>query len=211
MSKTKILQNHGEFEDDIESIMRYGLMVINAKWPGKTKKEAKKEKSMLLESLLLRSCARWESFVENEMVLLVSMKPKKLNQVMELPLDTKLSIRLTRALLFSDTYRSFYDIDRSKGTFRKFIEDEYNLFDQIGGDRAKKMNFIYRIRNYLSHYSAFSRRKLLSAYKEIYGYRNFLEPGSFLLKQRGMHFEKLVHNFKLVSKSMLNELQRRIP
>jgi hypothetical protein len=45
--------------------------------------------------------------------------------------------------------------------------------------------------------------KLFRAYQRgPYKYRIFLEPGKFLLKQKGKHFEELVNNFKMASIQM---------
>lgn len=210
MSKITILRNHEAYEGDIESILNYALEIVNDKLPHRVEKKTKEEKSMLLESLLLRACARWESFVENEVVLLVSSEPRKLKNEMGLPQNTKLNSKLIKALLFTDAYRSFYNVERSKGILRKVIADKYNLFDEITNERVQKIKLVYKIRNYLSHYSAFSKRELLTAYEKHFNYKRFVEPGLFLVKQDGKYFEKLIHNFKMVSVSMKKKLNKAV-
>jgi len=207
ISKKTILGNHEQFESKIEDIIKYGLELINDRLPGKMDKKSKEEKSMLLEALLLRSCAVWESFVENEIVLLVSLEPANLNKEMGLPEHSKQSVKLVRALLFCGRYRDYWNMEQSKSTFRRVITDKYNLFSKIKTEQINKLNFIYKMRNYLSHYSGFSRKELLKAYDKTYKREKFLQPGYFLMKEKGKYFENLIHNFKLISISMRQTLR----
>jgi hypothetical protein len=207
VSKKVILNNHDQFEDKIENIIKYGLELINDKLPGKMEKKSKEEKSMLLEALLLRSCALWESFVENEIVFLVSLESSNLNKEMGLPEHSKLSVKLVRALLFCGRYRDYWNIEQSKSTFKRVIKDKQNLFNNITIAQITKIRFIYKMRNYLSHYSVFSRKELLKAYDKAYKRKKFLQPGYFLMKEKGKYFENLIHNFKLMSISMKQKLQ----
>ena len=207
VSKKAILSNHKQFEDKIENIIKYGLGLINDKLPGKMEKKSKEEKSMLLESLLLRSCALWESFIENEIVLLVSLEPGNLSKEMGLPQYSKLSVKLVRALLFCNKYRTYYNIEQSKSTFKRVISDKHNLFSKITKEQINKISFIYKMRNYLSHYSGFSRKELLKAYDKTYKRKKFLQPGYFLMKEKGRYFENLIHNFKMMSISMKQKLK----
>ena len=160
---------------------------------------------MLIEALLLRACALWEKFIENEIVLLITLDPSKLLKEFDLPPTTNINSKLVRAIIFSDHYRDFRDIDRSMGFFERVIVDKYNSFKKITTPQKQKINFTYKLRNYLAHYSEFSKTHLLRAYKQPpYNYGKFLEPGRFLLKQKGKHFENLVHNFKMSSITMRN-------
>ena len=70
MSIRSILINHNSLENDIEQIIKYGLEIIdrNSK---KAKVFTTYEKRIIIEGLLLRACARWESFLEIEVVSVV--------------------------------------------------------------------------------------------------------------------------------------------
>lgn len=113
---------------------------------------------------------------------------------------------MIKAILFSNSYRDFHDTERSKSYYEKIISDKYNVFEFINNEQIKKVNFTYKMRNYLSHYSDFSKRKLFEGYKKEYKYKRFLEPGLFLFKGKGENFIKLIHNFKLISIVMKKEL-----
>jgi len=207
MSKNAIFENHEKFENNIQNIIKYGLEIVDNKLPYKLEKKSNEEKSMLLEALVLRSCSLWASFVENEVILLANLDSSKLKNEMGLPQKTKLNLKLIRALLFSDSYRSYYNVEHSKSEFKKIFAEEYNLFNEIQNEQIKNISFVFKIRNYLSHYSAFSRKQLFIAYQKVFNYKRFLEPGQFLMKQEGKSFEKLIHNFKMVSIVMKNKLK----
>lgn len=207
MSMKQILKNHSIFENTIESLIKYGLEIVNDKLPHKIEKKTKEEKRMLLEAILLRACALWENFIEKEIVYLINLDSGNFKNSLGLPINTKLNIKLIRAILYADRYYDYHDIEHYKSYFKKIISDNHNPFQNIPNDQIHKINFTYKIRNYLSHYSDFSRRKLLQAYKVCYSYRKFLEPGVFLLKQKGKNFEDLIHNFNLVSGHMKAKLR----
>lgn len=198
MGTTKLNRNHTQFENTIENIIRYAQDII-ADLPYK-KKMSSDEKKMLIEALLLRACALWESFIEREIVLLIGLDPGKLFIEFDLPKSTDFNNKIIRAIIFSDHYRDFRDIDRSMSFLNRVIEDKNNSFKKITSTQKQKMNFTYKLRNYLAHYSEFSKIILLRAYrKEPYNYSRFLEPGVFLLKQKGTHFEDLINNFRMSS------------
>lgn len=192
-----ILKNHEQFGSAVEDIIVYAQEVI-ADLPYKNKISVK-EKHILLEALILKICALWEKFIEEELVYVACLDTRKLSHLMGLNLNSKLTTEMTRALIFSDTFRNFRGVDDLIGFSKKVIEDQYNPFTRITSQQKSNILFTYRIRNYLSHYSEYSKRTLFSAYKKIYNYKRFLEPGKFLLKNKGKYFEDLAKNFKITS------------
>ncbi|MCZ7382442.1 MAG: hypothetical protein O8C64_12845 [Candidatus Methanoperedens sp.] len=94
MSKKKIIENHSKFEAEIEKIISYGEEIIK-NLPNKNEKKSIEEKCMLLEALLLRSCALWENFIEKELVFLVNLDPDKLISELGLPEKTKLNLKFS--------------------------------------------------------------------------------------------------------------------
>jgi hypothetical protein len=201
MKIARVLEKYERFENNIEDLIRYAQEII-ADLPYE-RKIPSKQKEMLLESLFLRACALWESFIERELIVSINLDPSQLINKFDLPEKTNPNIRLTRAIVFSDSFRDLHDIDRSMNFFKEVIVDKLNPFKKITRIQKEKIIFAYKIRNYLAHYSEFSKIKLFRAYqKEPYKYRIFLEPGKFLLKQKGRHFEELVNNFKMASIQM---------
>lgn len=202
MNYNALLRNHVNLERNIEALINYGLEVISDKFSQKSKSMNKNEKMILIESLLLRSCAHWENFLEKEIVFLINLDSKKFKFNMGLPENTKLNLKLITAILYGDKYKDFHDVEHHKSYFSRLLSEKYNPFLSITIEQLKKINFTYTVRNYLSHYSEFSKKKLHKAYAQNYNYKIFQEPGVFLLKEKGRYFENLMHNFILVSVNM---------
>ncbi len=206
MSGKNITKNHRILEESIEEIITYGLEIISSNFE-KSKLFGEKEKITIIEGLLLRACAIWEKFIETEIIYLVNMDKSYLLNELELPQNSVLNLKMIKAILFANSYRDFHDIERSKNFFRTFISDKYNLFDEITSDQIRKIKIVYKLRNYLAHYSEFSKKKLHKEYIKIYNYSNFMEPGRFLIKNNGEYFENLIHNFCLVSATMEKKIK----
>jgi hypothetical protein len=205
-----ILSNHEQFESAVEDIIQYVQEII-ADLPYK-KVMLTKEKHILLEALILKICAMWEKFIEEELILSICLDTRGLLQVTGLDEKTKLNENLVRAIVFSDTYRDFHDVDKLISYSKKVIGERYNPFIKIKSYWKEDILFVYKIRNYLSHYSEYSKRTLFTAYKKKHEYRRFLEPGKFLLKNKGKHFEDLAKSFKMASIHMKEIFkQRRTP
>jgi len=202
MSISSIKRNHLRFEKNLNELIEYGLEIITENITVKKDRINKKEKNILFESLLLRSCAYWEKFLEKEIIILISLNSDRFKLNMELPSNTKLNLKLIRAILYGDEYRDFHDIKHFRSYFSKILVEEYNPFKHITKEQLKKINITYIIRNYLSHYSEYSKKKLYNVYVDNFKYKIFQEPGIFLLKEKGKYFENLIHNFVLVSVNM---------
>ena len=192
-----ILKNHTEFELAVEEIIRYALERILIDLPKQN--ITIRERDILIDAFILKLCALWESFLEKEILLCVSLDPRNLIATMELNKSKRLDIKLIRAILFSDSYKNFRDVDRLIAFTKNVIVEIYDPFLKISKEQKTKIRFTYSIRNYLSHYSTFSKKKLLSEYKKVYGYKKFLEPSRFLLKNKGKYFEDLANNLKMTS------------
>ena len=80
--------------------------------------------------------------------------------------------------------------------------------NNISHKKITSIQFTYSLRNYLSHYSDFSRRKLFEAYKKHYAMNRFMEPGQFLFANKGKRFSELISNFKFTSISMKQSVTR---
>lgn len=202
MSKNIILKNHVQLEQNIEESIKYGLKLIELE----TELLNSGEKTIVIEGLLLRACAYWEKFLEAEVIYLIEMDKSKLIEELELPCNSVLSRKIIKSILFSNVYRDFHDIEKSKTFFRTFITDNYNLFKKLTNEQIKKTQTVYKLRNYLVHYSEFSKRKLQQEYINNYKYSVFTAPGKFLIKSSGKHFEKLIHNFSIMSATMKKDL-----
>ncbi|MEM4261105.1 MAG: hypothetical protein QXG00_07725 [Candidatus Woesearchaeota archaeon] len=198
-------KNHHLLEKNVSDLIKNGLEIISGNFYIKGSND-KHLQSMLLESFLLRSCSYWEYFLEKEIILLIKKKSESFKNYYDLPKSTIINVNLIRAILFGDKYKDFHDLKSLRSFFYKIIHPSVNPFESITNEQIQKLNFTYNLRNYLSHYSTYSKRKLQMSYNSKYGYTKFVEPGIFLLKNNGRYFESLLHNFVLISIVMRRKL-----
>ncbi|HHT9125615.1 MAG TPA: hypothetical protein ACFYD6_07325 [Candidatus Brocadiia bacterium] len=198
MQKQSIINNHKKFENNIEEILQYGAeIILDLSSKGRI---PEKEKGLLLESLILRVCALWEKFLEEELILAVKLDCSMLKEKMNLPKRINLDNSVIRAILFSDNYRDFHELDKVNGLFKKYTVEQYNPFvKKISSKQKDSIQFVYKIRNYLSHYSGFAKRVLSKEYERKYKLNRFQEPGKFLIANNGKRFKELISDFKYVS------------
>ncbi len=64
---------------------------------------------------------------------------------------------------------------------KQVLPDDSNPFLAISKGHAGAIDEVYKIRNYLAHYSGRASRTLMDVYRSKYGMHRFLEPGQFLL------------------------------
>jgi hypothetical protein len=198
--KEYIAKNHEAFELKIEKLLQYSSEIIY-KVP-RTVKINQEEKRLILEALILRACAFWESFLGEEVIFCALLDDTYFKKEFGLSHNMRLNDELVRAIIFSDKYRDLHDLERSKGFLRKILSPTNNPVPHVSNEQIRKINFVYTIRNYLSHYSSFSRKILMESYKDIYALSRFQEPGVFLSNANGERFSKLLTCFKMTSVNM---------
>jgi len=75
----------------------------------------------------------------------------------------------------------FKSISDLQGQSKKILVTKYNPFFYINKDDAARIDELFCIRNYLSHYSDLAERRLHSIYKKHLRSGRFREPGHFLM------------------------------
>lgn len=179
MRKADLRQNHKLLDDSIDRYREFLERVIKAKSVIRTRQE----KRDIAESVLLRLCANWERFLEEHLIDCVNVNPSGLDKFLGVPVPAHPSKALCGALIFSDKYRSFASFDELKGFSRKLLPNDSNPFLAVTKTQIKYINEVYKIRNYLSHYSSKSKRLLQEMYNKEYKLNSFLQPGHFLLSR----------------------------
>lgn len=203
--KKELEINHKFLEDNVNDLIKNGLEIISDNFHIMNQKD-KKLKELLLESFLLRSCAYWENFLEKEIILLVQLNSDSFKKYYDLHKNVFINNNIIRAILIGDKYRDWHDIQLLKNYFQRIIDPSDNPFEELSNERLEILQFTYTLRNYLSHYSTYSKKKLFSIYNKKYKYKRFIEPGSFLLNDYGKNFEALLLNFVLISASIRGKL-----
>ena len=200
-SFNSVLNNHTNFESNVDNLIKYGNEIIF------DSKRSHNEKQLLVESLILRSCAYWEKFLDTEIVEIVNLDYSTLLESRGLPSNTSLSKKLIKAILFSNAYLDFHYAEKVVSFFNENSSTNHNPFASIPKANLLKIDFTYKIRNYISHYSDFAKKKLfLELQKRKLCKARFIEPGIFLLKKNGEVFNQLINNFSICSIKMRNNI-----
>jgi len=160
------------------------------------------EKRDLAESVVLRLVANWESFVDEHLVACVNRDHSKLNEFLGATIPDHPNMSLCRALVFGDGYRDFQSTGALIGFSKKLLPEASNPFLAISQSHKNRIDDVYKIRNYLAHYSAKGRRTLWRMYKAKYRYSRWVEPGRFLLANEGQRLWECFDSFEGASADM---------
>jgi len=139
----------------------------------------------ILESLVIRLCAVWEAFIEGEMIDCLNIDCSKYKEELQLKLPEHPSKDLCEAILIGSRYLDFKNVDDIKGFAKRILPKEVNPFKLIKPATARRINELYVMRNFLSHYSRKSRRALQRMYQDVWHLKKFRQPGDFLSSYSG--------------------------
>ncbi len=177
MRKANLRKNHEKFD---EALVRYRTFMAKIVAAQRVISTAAEKRDMA-ESISLRICAHWESFIDEHLADCVNCDATQLTEFFGVSMPPNPSKALCQALIFGDKYRDFRSFSELKRFTKDILPDGSNPFLAISAAHAKRIDEVYKIRNYLSHYSAKSHRALFALYKTEYAMSHFLEPGQFLL------------------------------
>lgn len=177
MRKSDLKKNHLPFDKAVARYRAFMDKIFNAQRVISTPEE----KRDIAESVLLRLCANWERFVDEHLVDCVNRDHTQLSKHFSVSLPENPSWNLCHALIIGSSYKDFRSFGDLKGFSKKILPEDSNPFLQVSPNHTKKIDEVYTIRNYLSHYSAASSRALMHVYKSEYDMQRLLEPGQFML------------------------------
>jgi hypothetical protein len=197
--KSNLKKNHGSLDSAIARYRAFMDKIVNAQRVISTAEE----KRDIAESVLLRLCAYWERFIDEHLVDCVNRDHTNLSKHFAVTIPDNPSWDLCHALIIGAAYRDFRSFGDLKGYTKKVLPDGSNPFLQIKPAHTKKIDEVYTIRNYLSHYSKASARSLKHVYKTEYGMAHFLEPGQFVLAYNARRLWAYFDAFQGASADML--------
>lgn len=178
MRKASLAKNHERLDYALEWYRAFMEKIIGAQ----SVINGNVEKRDIAESITLRLCANWEAFVDEHLIDCINVDDSKLSTFFDVRIPKHPGKELCQALLFGKNgYTDFKSFGDLKGFSKKILPDNSNPFLEITSTQGKRIDEVYKIRNYLSHYSLSSRRALHKLYKDEYKMDRFLEPGQFLL------------------------------
>jgi hypothetical protein len=132
----------------------------------------------------------------------VNVDHSQLNEYLGVTIPRNPSHAVCQAVLFGGGYKDFRSIGDLKGFSRKILPEASNPFIQCGTGHCDTIDEVFKIRNYLAHYSAAARRALDRVYKDRYGLHRFAEPGRFLLARNGRRLWSYFDAFEGASSDM---------
>jgi hypothetical protein len=177
MRKADLAHNHIRFDDALTRYRAFMQKVIGAERVlGNVQ-----DKRDIAESILLRLTANWESFIDEHLVDCINKDSAMLSIFFGVQIPSNPSKDLCHALIFGEHYRDFRGCGDILTLAKKLLADGSNPFKRIANSHQSRIDEVYTIRNYLSHYSSMSRRSLMKMYTNKYQMTRFLEPGQFLL------------------------------
>ncbi len=198
MRKADLKKRHEYFDTTVKRYRGFTEKVINAQ----RVLGSSDEKRDIAESVVLRLCANWEYFMDEHLIACVNRNHSKLTEFFGVRVPNHPRQELCQALLFGDGYRDFPSFGKLKGFSKKILPDDSNPFLAVKPNNWKKIDEIYAIRNYLSHYSSKARRTLFDMYKKNHGMNRFYEPGQFLLAYNGKRLWGYFYAFEGASADM---------
>lgn len=199
MRKSDLKKNHDTFDAAITRYRKFMEKVIDAQGVV----VSAQEKRNIAESILIRLCANWESFVDEHLVDCVNRDHRRLSEFFGVSIPLNPSWDLCHALIFGDTYKDFRSVDDLRRFTNKILPKNSNPFLSISKEHIADIDEVYAIRNYLSHYSSTSRRKVQEKiYKNKYRMNRFLEPGQFILAHGAKRLWKYFDSFVGASDDM---------
>jgi hypothetical protein len=198
--KADLKKNHDAFDAALGRYRSFTMRILDAQRVIRTQTE----KQDIAESVLLRLTAHWERFVDEHLVDCVNVDHSRLNDFLGVTIPRHPTRNLCKAVLFSGGYKDFKSFGDVKGFTKKVLPDDSNPFLAVTGAHAGKIDEVFKIRNYLAHYSAVARRALDRLYKDVYGLGRFEEPGRFLLARNGRRLWGYFGAFEGASKDMKN-------
>jgi len=199
MRKASLVKNHEKFDQALLRYRTFMKKIIDAQRVVSTPIE----KRDVAESIILRLCANWESFVDEHLIDCINVDHSKLSEYFNVRIPANPSKELCQALLFGQKgYTDFRSFGELKGFSKKILSDDSNPFLEITTPNANNIDEVYKIRNYLSHYSISAKQALRKLYKDKYDMDRFLEPGQFILAYESQRLWKYFDTFEVVSKKM---------
>jgi hypothetical protein len=177
MRKSDLRKNHVSFDAALARYRGFMEKILGAQRVISTAEE----KRDIAESVLLRLCAYWEYFIDEHLVDCVNCDHSKLSEHFSVSIPDNPSWDLCHALIIGAAYKDFRSFGDLKGYSKKILPESSNPFLQVTKTHAERIDEVYKIRNYLSHYSKSSRNALHEMYKAKHDMERFLEPGQFLL------------------------------
>jgi hypothetical protein len=177
MKKGNFQENHREFENWINWYFGFTFDLFEERKIFGTRFE----KAEFLEAFLLRVVTRWEYLIEKDILISVNHDSSKYANYLGLVLPKHLSMDECEAIITGHRYLDFKSVGDVKSFGKKYLVPEFNPFTAITTNNSKIIDELIIMRNYLAHYSNYSRRTYYNYMRKKLKYSRVPEPGIYLL------------------------------
>jgi len=176
MKKSNFLKYHTEF---LNWIIWYGdfLKKIN---DAKKIVKTKYQKAETTEAFVLRIATRWENLCIEDIITSLNIDSSIYANALNLRLRKHLTRDECKAMLFGRRYFDFKSVGDLKRFGKTYLNPNYDPFIGIQKNESKNIDEFFGIRNFLAHYSEYSKRSYKRIMIERYNYLKVPEPGYFL-------------------------------
>ena len=199
MKKSNIRKNYVTYEKWLVKFERLLKDILE-----KYGKLSENDKRILVEAIFLRLCANWEYFIENQIIACANINSVHLSDFVGYSLPRHPPRNVCQAIIFNRQFRPFRGTEDLMGFTGKLFPSGFNPFKKISLAHRKKIDEAYKMRNYISHLSSFSRRQLKDMYRKNYRMKRFSEPGKFLLASKS----KRLWSYMLAFKNAVNDMKK---
>jgi len=179
MRKADFIKNHLEFETWIKWYGDFIKKLIQAQRVIRTKHE----KMELVEALVLRCAVRWEVLVEDDIIASLNRDSSFYAKALGLRLRKHFTRDETEAMVIGHKYLDFKSVAHIKDFAKKHLVPKYNPFNSVNKEMAETIDDFMKMRNFLSHYSSYSKRSYRAMMKRKHLYNRVPEPGAFLIME----------------------------
>lgn len=177
MRKADLARNHDDFDVSVKRYREFMKKIIAARRVVATEQE----KRDVAESTILRLCANWERFIDSHLVDCINCDASRMNEYLGVALKPHPDRATCQAILIGGRYLDLKSFSSLKKFSKQVLPDASNPFLVVTKTERDRIDEVYIIRNYLSHYSDKAKRALRAVYKKKYSRKKFCEPGYFLL------------------------------
>jgi hypothetical protein len=190
MKKAALTDRCRGFASDLQTIRRRAFIVRNARRmdfdPPLEGKYTHVDRAGLLSFrrwgysvLAVNLTTAWSDFVEDVFIGCVNRNPSKVGPEVGLALPKHIPYAVCEALFTTRGYLDFKSVGDLKGEGKKFLAS--NPFMAIAKADSDKLDDLSVLRNYVVHGSRRARKAYFEKVLQPDKYKNFVEPGTFLL------------------------------
>lgn len=156
----------------------------------------KEQKAELVEALVMKLCTIWSVSAEDLLIDCLNRNSERYAEFMNAPRLAKHIPRLQCEFMLTGIgYFDVKSVSDMKKKAQDILTEQNNPFKAIANVDKMKIDELFTIRNYITHYSRQAERKLSNIYKKTHNMKKFEQPGYFLSALGGRPRKPRLHAY----------------